>query len=344
MVDFDKLVEGKDYYMNQSGEPVFYSSEHKKAMKGAHEDWHMTLNNYTEEDCRMFESWADEVKMICISKEVGACGTAHLQGRIKFRRTYRLSGLKKLHSGVHWEPTKCRQDSLYCLKEGSDILIKVDNRKQGKRTDLDDIVEAVKAGKTEKQLWLEHPKTMIRYSKGILELKKFVNPRCERSKFTFDDFPGWDKITDFTKSQIVIGESGIGKTQWALCHFENPLFVRHIDDLKELSEDHDGIVFDDMDFKHWARNPQIFLLDNDQGSSINCRYYNGYIPAGTRKIFTCNELPFDFADKAISRRAVIHKLELETCERERSGRKVILNSTTLLTQKERSVSSDTLEW
>lgn len=309
-------------------------------MKKSSPDWCMTLNNYTEDDCAMFTHWGDDVKLIKISKEIGESGTPHLQGRILFRRGYRLTQLKKLHSRVHWKPTKCCQDSLYIFKEGSDILVDRDNRRQGKRCDLDSVFQAVKDGYTVRQLWEKFPNQMVRYSKGILEYKRQMMPRSVKAKHTFNDFKGWAPINNWDVSHIIIGKAGIGKTQWALCHFENPLFVSHMDDLKNLSEDNDGIIFDDMDFKHMPRNTQIFLLDQDQDRSIHARYEAALIPANTKKIFTCNEIPFKMDDEAIRRRCQVTQLECEQINCERSERKVILDFAHTLEENK----DDKLEW
>jgi len=111
-------------------------------------------------------------------------------------------------------------------------------------------------------------------------------------------------------SEVVVGDSGIGKTQYALSHFETPLLVSHMDDLRDFKADeHDGIVFDDMNFHHCPRTAQIHLTDKDQTRSIHCRYATASIPKNTRKIFTCNENGFPFIeDEAIRRRINISYL------------------------------------
>ena len=93
-----------------------------------------TLNNYTERDI----AWLRELectKLTC-SKEVGDEGTPHLQFSITFKRTYSIAGLKKLHPRVHWEFQRCHQDNNYCRKIDSEIIIDIDNRRQGKRQDI----------------------------------------------------------------------------------------------------------------------------------------------------------------------------------------------------------------
>lgn len=91
------------------------------------------------------------------------------------------------------------------------------------------------------------------------------------------------------KTVILSGASGIGKTQYALAHFENPLFITHIDDLRKLDQQHfDGLVFDDMSFAHWPASSCIHLVDIDQPRTINVKYGTVTIAPGTRRIFTTN--------------------------------------------------------
>jgi len=113
---------------------------------------------------------------------------------------------------------------------------------------------------------------------------------------------------------IFWGPSGFGKTQFALAHFKNPLFVTHLDELSRFNKAvHDGIVFDDMSFSHLPRNTQIYLLDQDNNRAIHVRYKTAKLPKHTKKIFTTNTREIfswvddsGMDDKALLRRAKIH--------------------------------------
>lgn len=118
-----------------------------------------------------------------------------------------------------------------------------------------------------------------------------------------------------TKSVVLIGPSGIGKTQYALSHFKMPLLVSHMDDLKKL-EHHDGIVFDDMTFRHFPPQSCIHLTDLELPRSINVKYGTVQIRALLPRFFTSNR---DFREvfsehcsesewAAIERRCFIHQL------------------------------------
>jgi hypothetical protein len=104
----------------------------------------------------------------------------------------------------------------------------------------------------------------------------------------------WILNIDFARVLFLSGPSGCGKTQWAAHQFDNPLFIRQLDQLKEFKPGyHDGIIFDDMSFNHMPLESCIHLLDWDMPSAIHCRHTNAFIPAKTRKIFTTNKTLFE---------------------------------------------------
>ena len=135
-------------------------------------------------------------------------------------------------------------------------------------------------------------------------------------------YPGtvWILKCDFKYNLYLWGPTNTGKTQWAAAQFERPLIVSAMDRLREFNKDeHDGIVFDDMSFKHLPRETQIHLLDYQTDRDIYCRYTNATIPAGTRKIFTSNK-PFCevfLNDPAIRRRCKKVKVEGNTYSNKR---------------------------
>lgn len=111
------------------------------------------------------------------------------------------------------------------------------------------------------------------------------------------------------KCLIIVGESGIGKTTYATNIAPKPcLLVSHIDDLRKfLPNYHKSILFDDVCFNHYPVQSQIHLVDFYHPRSIHIRYAVATIPAGTHKIFTCNENPIDLSHPAIARRCQIIK-------------------------------------
>lgn len=280
----------------------------------SHPTWKWTLLNYTEEDVELHRLWAKDMKRLRVAKEIcPTTGTPHLQCAGTFGRNMRRSALKKMHNKIHWEPAKV-EDFLYEAKEGSEIVIEVDNRKQGKRTDLEDIKKMVVDGASKKALWEKHWGTMTRCYRGVYEGMTRLTAPSNKPEYQLSDFPNWEPMTwegkgrDF-KSWILQGPSNIGKTEFAKAHFENPLVISHVDELK-LLEDHDGIIFDDMNFEHWPRSAQIHLVDNAIARAINVKHDIARIPAYTRKVFTRNPWAgiFDLEDDAIITRVSVREV------------------------------------
>lgn len=274
--------------------------------------WKFTLNNWTPKDRELFENL--DCNVIVFGEEVApSTGTPHLQGHITFKRTYRLGALKKI-CNCHWEVAKC-SDFNYELK-GENVFIK-DLREQGKRNDLDEVIEKIDSGCSIEEVAKAYPKSYIKYHSGLGKLIAIKNSIKTTSMYSLVDCSRNIGLAPFTfgVSRILVGESGCGKTQFALAHFDNPLLVSHIDDLKSLNGGHDGIVFDDVDFTHYPRTAQIHLVDWEQTRSIHCRYGNATIPMHTCKIFTCNYdcLPVNINEEAINRRLIV-----TTCDRDRS--------------------------
>lgn len=232
-------------------------------------------------------------------------GRKHIQGHVSFKRAYRLSALKKL-SNAHWEIARC-EDFNYELK-GEDVFIKDERKKKGKRGDLDGVLELVANGASIREIAKECPREFIRYHRGIERYLEVAGTNYIAPKYGLGDCCKHLGLTPINAySTLIVGKSGCGKTQWALSHFEKPLLVSHMDDLLQFSEENDGIVFDDMDFRHIPRSTNIYLLDYDLPRSIHCRYKPAVIPAHTFKIFTANFFPF-INDDAINRR-----LQIVTC-------------------------------
>lgn len=91
------------------------------------------------------------------------------------------------------------------------------------------------------------------------------------------------------------GNSGLGKTEFAISLFARPLLVRSIDDARHFKpERYDGIVFDDVDITRFTAEQRIHLVDSRHTATVHCRYSDAQIPPGTRRVFTSNKPPEEF--------------------------------------------------
>lgn len=192
---------------------------------------------------------------------------------------------------------------------------------QGKSSAWEEVAECIQGGEATKvQLWTEHHGVMSTRYKAAYEMMQVIGMRPDKADYKLESFD-WNEITDWTKSIVLWGESQIGKTQFALAHFDNPLMVSHIDKLTQFDPKlHDGIVFDDMSFGHTPRTAQIHLADQGNNREIHVRYTYASIPAHTKKIFTTNERDgaiFDLTDTAITNRLNIIECEGNHADKKR---------------------------
>jgi len=260
----------------------------------------------------------DVVSMKYLIYQKEACpstGRLHWQTYVIFHVPCRIRGCqKRLGLGKENKVIKPRGSSESCAEYCSKLKTKVMPNEhhefgmlesiQGRRTDLETVASKILEGANKTEIAMTYPAMYIKYHGGIDKLIQQVPIEEPKSEFVMR----WDPIDDI-KSVVMIGPSGVGKTQWALGHFRNALFVTHTDDLLRFQEDvHDGIIFDDMNFTHMPRTCQIHLVDWDQPRSIHCRYSVARIPKHTKKIFTCNEYCFT-TDAAIRRRVTVTEVD-----------------------------------
>jgi len=256
------------------------------------------------------------VTYLVLGYEVGQGGLQHLQGYIEFSSKRRMLGVKEVLGwpAAHLEAAKGSpgQASEYCKKDGVfSECGAISVNAQGKRTDLDLVVEAIKDGRSMQQLWMDFPKTMIRNHQGIAKCFAKYNRKEFEVKYQLGDFR-WELELDLTRTTIFTGVAGCGKTSYAKALLPRALLVSHMDRLGDYDADvYDGIIFDDMSFSHLPRESQIHLVDIDEARDIHIRYQIAHIPANTKKIFTTNLIAgtiFDISDAAIARRIHIIKL------------------------------------
>lgn len=247
-------------------------------------------------DMRALGCWdANDVHYSIQGREIApTTAKLHLQCYVWFRERIRITALiAKYPFCRNWEIAKGSpwQNFVYCSKDG-DFVEQGTRPKEPKAKDLT-FKEALNAGTYQKGIEIirdKRPRDYVLHGDAIERNLK----RAYKTPFVhkFKEFNIGFQILD--KPTLIWGTTGLGKTHYAAAHFEKPLIVSHMDDLKKFCAiDYDGIVFDDMSFVHYPPESVIHLLDSEFERSIHVRYVTAEIPAGTRKIFTHNtENPF----------------------------------------------------
>lgn len=272
--------------------------------------WVFTENTHAEAlmPTLEIEGLPPGVTYICGQLEKGE--HFHLQGYVEIVRRQRVSWLKKnLSPTAHFKLRRGTQKEAihYCKKpvEGCECKHCVEEREnptafegtfreiglktadsQGRRTDIHDVTKALEAGTTLEDVISMYPEVYIKYHAGIEKLaKRLFAPDCP---IKYTDFKLEKQVLD--KCLLIYGSTGLGKTEYALSHFERPLKVNHLDMLLAYTPTKfDGIVFDDMCFRHLPPPARIALTENDRPADIHIRYTTVRLPAHTKKIFTHND-------------------------------------------------------
>ncbi|ADD62457.1 replication-association protein [Human associated cyclovirus 1] len=140
-----------------------------------------TWNNYTELNYALCQEF---IKKYCkygiVGKELApTTNTPHLQGFCNLQKPMRFSTIKKrLDNGIHIEKSmgSDTQNQTYCSKSG-EFFEAGDPQCQGKRNDLQSVVDTIQAGNGSlSSIANEHPTAYIRYFRGIQEYIKTVRP------------------------------------------------------------------------------------------------------------------------------------------------------------------------
>lgn len=139
-----------------------------------------TLNNYTKEQELTLQGAVGQcgITYIIFGREVGEQGTPHLQGYLQSNQKMKDRFHKKLDIFVVPQKAPKAIDAiLYCKKDGDfyesgepdNELKGTGGKKQGKRSDLDEVKEAINQGGSYEDICTTHFDTAARFSQFIKE-------------------------------------------------------------------------------------------------------------------------------------------------------------------------------
>lgn len=149
--------------------------------------------------------------------EIGEEGTEHFQGYLEFSTPKRLAAMKKFIPGAHFEARKGTREQArdYCMKADTRIDGPYEHGDfsaggAGKRTDLAQVYEAIKQGKTEMEILDTFPTSFMKYYRGIREAKQLKS--VQRN---------WPMEVHF-----YFGDTGTGKSRKAFAENPNAYWVQ----------------------------------------------------------------------------------------------------------------------
>lgn len=136
-----------------------------------------TLNNYTEQDETTIDNFAHEgSNYLVYGHEVGESGTPHLQGYCELTTQTSFSTLKKTFPSMHIEKRKgtAEQAADYCKKDNDRIYEYGNISRQGKRTDLDNLLTDLKDGCNMRKVVNKYNYQCIRHAEKYLTYNERV--------------------------------------------------------------------------------------------------------------------------------------------------------------------------
>lgn len=240
--------------------------------------------------------------MRCVHHKCPETGRLHWHSFIQFKSKLRLSEVKKLIKDDTAHCVRLYKDDTSYLDDGHDSIsepMEFGKRvTQGQRTAIADFGEAIRDGKSDKELFEMDAASYLRYHNCIGKVRALYMPEV-KAQYSLDQFTfprigedEWDKHYHFW------GPADTGKTQFALAHFKKPLYVRHVDKLADFyGGQYDGIVVDEVNFSHWPISSVINLLNKKDPAHVHIRYTVAVLPAEVKIIFCSNE-EFIFYDNS----------------------------------------------
>lgn len=250
-----------------------------------------------------------------ISSEKHQDGTDHIHAWIKLNKSLNVRSPTLFDLNNHHDNYQAARNAnrvkKYCAKDGN-YIADPPYVPTTKETPWKTAMDLAKAGQVEEALDLlatggeRSCRDLILHSTAILTSFQRLAPvkplPCALDLTSYGNLFEWDR----TKYTLVIcGATNLGKTTLAASLLPKALFTRHLDLLGDLTTKHEGIILDDMSFKHLHDEGQIALIDTAMTTQVHVRYKVAIIPAGLPRIVTTNKSPYDvfnINNPAIARR------------------------------------------
>ena len=235
-------------------------------------NWCCTWNNPDMTCDEFFEflktAFGEDISYFTFQLEQGENETPHFKFYLEFNRALYFTQIQeKLPRGTHIEQRRSTRERAkkYCQKDDtrtSDKFYEYGNfGSQGKRTDIDDIIECVKDGMTDSEIMQLYPNAFFHHQKKIDSIRELI--RYEQ----FSD------VERDIKVHYITGDTGGGKT-WFITQKHGYKNVHIIDNYKNPWDRYKGqdvVVFEEFHGQHVMITELLRWLDI-YPVGLPCRY------------------------------------------------------------------------
>lgn len=269
----------------------------RQGERGTNRNWigtyHLNQQELEEEPDRVLANYEqilremDPRRAVFQLEAAPSTGRLHIQFYISFKNPVRLGTVKSVFNGCHAE-FRQRSDAeaaRYCSKDESRVagpIVIGKALEQGKRSDLQELYDAIKSGKRFKDLYDIALGPMVRYTSGILKLYNLMSPKRE------------------TKTEVYIhyGVSGGGKTSKVFR--DNPretIFVLAKPPTKSAviwwdgydPREHDVVLIDE--FYGWLAFNSMLLLMDEYPCQVQVK--GGFMNFSAKKLYITSNIEWN---------------------------------------------------
>lgn len=240
------------------------------------------------------------------SEERGSGGFHHYQGFIQTGKATRLSTLikdfkaagyvgDKGQGEIHFQPRGRQPVSeaiAYCSKTETHIAgpwsegVPELHNKQGKRSDLEVLREAVDSGKTLAELMTDSETMYMMSGSKVLWVKNYIHAKAERKALEERRNHRWPKVHGI----YIWGDSGVGKTTWVMDHFDDLYPVSGHDHPFDGYEGQDVVLIDEFHLGGALDVDSILRICDRWRIGVDARYTD-VTPSWSTVIMTSNLSP-----------------------------------------------------
>lgn len=123
----------------------------------------------------------------------------------------------------------------------------------------------------------------------------YVTPEFLTTDFNYpQEILDWFEYEKFTKTLVLIGPSGFGKTEAMITLLQDfyPILIPEINELANLDEDSNAILFDDVNWEKFSREQLLKIVESKRPTSIRILYQSVLLRPKIVKVIIANVDPF----------------------------------------------------